>query len=428
MNSIASALIKVIKHSPLAGPLRAMMKRARETYYNAEVLQRLNEKIAPVAVVASDAEPRRINLLIPEIDFRSFYGGYIAKFNLVRRLVDAGHRLRVVMVDRCEGDRRQWQQVISRYEGLDGLLDRIEVENVYDRGRTLRSHPQDALIATTWWTAHIAQQWVRQLERDRFVYMIQEYEPFTFPMGSYYAMAHASYDFPHHALFSSDLLREYFERNGHGVYRNGGAGGEGLAFENAILKFTVDEAGMRARRPRRLLFYARPEAHAARNMFEIGYLALAQAIEQGLFPAGEWEFYGIGTGHGDIPLPRGERLRMLGKVGLAEYRELLGRHDIGLSLMYTPHPSLLPLEMAAAGLLVVTNECMNKTAAAMAAISPNIIAGQPTVEGVCASLGEAVTRSGDVTGRVAGAAVNWSNDWGRTFSAQHMAALERWLA
>ena len=48
--------------------------------------------------------------------------------------------------------------------------------------------------------------------------------------------------------------------------------------------------------------------------------------------------------------------------------------------MYTPHPSLVPIEMASAGMLTVTNSFENKTPEAMAAISPNLIAAEPTVE------------------------------------------------
>ena len=41
-------------------------------------------------------------------------------------------------------------------------------------------------------------------------------------------------------------------------------------------------------------------------------------------------------------------------------------HDVGLALMYTPHPSLVPIEMASAGMLTVTNTFENKTADALA--------------------------------------------------------------
>ena len=66
-------------------------------------------------------------------------------------------------------------------------------------------------------------------------------------------------------------------------------------------------------------------------------------------------------------------------------RELLRDHDVGLALMYTPHPSLVPIEMASAGMMTVTNSFENKTAEAMAAISPNLIAAEPSLDGIVAA-------------------------------------------
>ena len=79
-------------------------------------------------------------------------------------------------------------------------------------------------------------------------------------------------------------------------------------------------------------------------------------------------------------------LEMLPRRGQEDYAELLRAHDVGLALMYTPHPSLVPIEMASAGMLTVTNSFENKTADAMAAISSNLITVEPSVEGVCAGL------------------------------------------
>ena len=57
------------------------------------------EKIAPLRWAVSDDAPTRINLLIPTIDLTHFFGGYIAKFNLARRLAERGSRVRIVTVD-----------------------------------------------------------------------------------------------------------------------------------------------------------------------------------------------------------------------------------------------------------------------------------------------------------------------------------------
>ncbi len=125
---------------------------------------------------------------------------------------------------------------VESYSGLGGLFDRVEV--AFGRGRGLGStvSPADRFIATTWWTAHIAAAATRALSGHRFVYLIQEYEPFTFPMGTYAALAEESYRFPHFALFSTELLRDYFRRHRIGVFAAGVAEGDdrSASFQNAI--------------------------------------------------------------------------------------------------------------------------------------------------------------------------------------------------
>ena len=75
--------------------------------------------------------------------------------------------------------------------------------------------------------------------------------------------------------------------------------------------------------------------------------------------------------------------------------------------MYTPHPSLVPIEMASAGMLTVTNSFENKTAEAMAAISPNLITAEPSLEGLAGGLAEAAARVRDTSsaGRAAASAL-----------------------
>jgi len=423
VHNSARKLARALVFSPLGFPLRYVVARMREGYHRTAVIDRFREKIAPLKVRIDPAAPIRINLLIPEISFSSFFGGYISKFNLAKKLLQRGYQVRIIIVDYCEKDPQKWRACISQYEGLDEIFDQLEIINGYDRSVAVSAHPEDAVIATTWWTAHIAREFVKKLSRSRFVYLIQEYEPFTFAMGSYFAASHESYSFPHYAMFSTELLQEYFVQQGYGVFEGEKGNQHSLAFQNAIVKFpTVNRK--KDGGTRRLLFYARPEAHAARNMFETGFIALAQAIESGVFDQGDWEFHGIGTTHVDIPLPRGRVLRMLGKLGLSDYKECLTQHDLGLSLMYTPHPSLLPLEMAAAGMLVVTNECMNKTAEKMQAISPAIIAAKPTIPGVASALAGAVKRLDD---GFEPAQVNWANDWDLAFSEQVMGRFEDWI-
>jgi glycosyltransferase involved in cell wall biosynthesis len=376
------------------------------------------DKISPLDLAVSDEEPARVNLLIPTVDLAHFFGGYIGKLNLARRLAEEGRRVRLVTVDPVGALPRDWKQRIESYSGLAGLFDTVEVE--FGRGPSpLSVSPEDRFIATTWWTAHIAAAACRVVGRERFVYLIQEYEPFTFAMGTYAALARQSYDLPHYGVFSTELLRDYFRRHRIGVFEPGGAQGDraSVSFQNAITDVVAPTASELAQRTtRKLLFYARPEDHAARNMFELGVLALSRTLQRESALDG-WELWGIGTvgERRTVALGGGASLQLLPRSAQGEYAQLLRKHDVGLALMYTPHPSLVPIEMAAGGLVTVTNSFENKTAEAMAAISGNLIAKRPTVEGIVAGLREATAAVEDVDRRVSGSAVNWSRDWGASF-------------
>jgi glycosyltransferase involved in cell wall biosynthesis len=388
-------------------------------------------KIAPLQLAVLDDGPRRINILIPTIDLDHFFGGYIGKLNLAARLADRGERVRIISVDPVGPLPASWPQTVEAYSGLSGLFDRVEV--VFGRESAgVEVSRSDRFIASTWWTAHIARDAVGQVGGERFLYLIQEYEPFTFPMGTYAALASESYSFPHFALFSTELLRDYFRRHGIGVYQEGEAPGDeaSASFQNAITAVHPPTAAELARRQtRRLLFYARPEPHASRNMFELGMLALDRAAEAGAFGRG-WELHGIGSVNSQrrMRLASGAVLELTPRHDQGAYAGLLPQHDVGLALMYTPHPSLVPIEMASAGMVTVTNSFENKTAEAMSAISPNLIAVEPSLEGLAAGLREAAERVEDFDGRVRGAAVSWSRDWSRSFDDDVMSRVESFLS
>ena len=404
---------------------------ARTVAIEGSAARAIAEKIEPLALQLRDDAPRRVNLLIPTVDLDHLFGGYIAKFNLARRLAERGAIVRIVTVDPAPRMPRSWRAQLEAYAGLGGLTDRVEV--LFGRESPgIDVSASDAFIATTWWTAHIARKALDELDGRRFLYLIQEYEPFTFPMGSYAALARGSYDMPHYALFSTELLRDYFRAHRIGVYAGGAATGteESAAFENAIT--TVEPPlgpELAARTTRRLLFYARPEAHAARNMFELGTLGLAKALQNGAFQRG-WQLHGVGTVESRRPLPLGGgmELELAPRAGQEQYAAMLRDHDVGLALMYTPHPSLVPIEMASAGMLTVTNSFENKTPAAMSAISGNLITAEPTIDGVAGALALAADRVRDIERRVRGSAVRWSRDWNRSFDDALLSRIERFLA
>src|SRR5947207_1909335 len=183
--------------------------------------QLLRRCLPPDAVRHRAGPPVRL----PTFDLEHFFGGYIAKMNLARRLSERGMRVRLVTVDPTGRLPRDWRRAVEAYNGLDGLFERVEVAFGRECG-TLEVSPEDSFVATKWWTAHIAHQAVRPLGSARFVDLIQEYELFTFSMGSYAALASESYRFPHFALFSSELLRGYFRAQAIGAFADGTSSGD----------------------------------------------------------------------------------------------------------------------------------------------------------------------------------------------------------
>jgi SAM-dependent methyltransferase len=395
-----------------------------------QVIADVERKIAPLNLEIRSEEPERINLLVPSVDLVHFFGGYITKFNLALKLAKRGWAVRMVTVDPSPTLPADWRAQLARFQGLHEFFDEVELVHAADRDRPLLVSPTDAFVATTFWTALIAAAAVRELGAPAFTYLIQEYEPFTFPMGSWSALAEQSYRSPHYAVFSSELLRDYFRQNRLGVFAGEGGEGRSISFQNAITDVgPVHRDELAGRSSRRLLFYARPESHAARNMFELGMVALGEAIRAGVFEE-DWEFFGIGTvgSVSEYPLPGGRKLRLMPRQSQDRYSEVLKAHDVGLSLMYTPHPSLVPLEMAASGMVVVTNSFANKTQERLREISSNLLAVEPTVPGVVAGLSEAIRRSADLHARAAGSHVRWSKDWEATFGPEEISSIGRFIA
>jgi hypothetical protein len=381
----------------------------------------IRQKIAPLNLEIVRGEKDRVNILISIIDFQYFFGGYLGMFNLAKSISRAGLNVRMIIVDKCRYEPGIWKKEIRKYGGLEDFFDIVEVINACSRMEAIRVNKNDVFLATSWWTAHIANYARKYLNSERFLYFIQEYEPFFYPMGTLSALSSESYNFQHYALFSTQILQEYFRQKKIGVFRDGSRNGDvsSVAIENAVLKFNIDKSNIAGRTKKKFLFYARPEEHAARNMFEIGMIALSNTIMGGHFDKDTWEFFGIGSvdwGNHRITLYRNTFIQLLPKMSLKEYKELLPGFDIGLSLMMSPHPSLPPLEMAAAGLLTVTNTYANKTEKALKEISSNIIPAAPTVEGVEKALQTALDKCEDYDLRIKGSHINWSQSWEDTFN------------
>jgi hypothetical protein len=420
----AGALLGAVAARALIGAAQSV-RRTHSAFW-------LVDKLEPLSMDVREGEPRRVDIIHPAVDLKHFFGGFIAIFNLARRLAERGHLVRVIALE-PPGLPPDWRARLARYEGIGGFARELEVVFAADRAVPVPISSDDALIATHWTAAHVAAKALSELRAERFLYLIQEYEPFIFPMGSAAALARASYDLPHTALFSTELLRDWFAESAIGVFADGREHGRrsSTTFDNAITPVGPVEADdLRREGPRRLLFYARPEEHASRNLFEVGMMGLDAAVASGSLAG--WELTGVGTVEltgGAIELPRsGATLRLIPRSPQADYARLLRSFDAGLALMYTPHPGLVAIEMAAAGMTTVTNTFENKDTSALERISSNLIAADPTVEGVTAALGEVEARIGRLDERAHGSHVAWPASWDEALGDDALARIEALLS
>jgi hypothetical protein len=369
---------------------------------------------------------------VPELRPAHIFAGYAAKLELAARLAARGRRVRIIATDHGI-DRRALEDHLRR-EGHPELLGAVELAERPEPGQApLSVSRADTFLATTWWTAHVAHAAVRLVDGDGFVALIQEHETLTLPNGSFAAAAAEALTLPHRAVFSTDLLRDHFRAESLGVYAVPGGDGRSAVLRNplaAVAPPALEHAHARARRG--LVVYARLGATEARNMFELAFLALQAAVGTGVFDAGEppWRFQTVGTPTeaGVLPLGGGHVVEMMPRLTIPRYAALLRRNDVGLALLHTPHPGLVPFEMAASGLVTVTNTYGVKTAERLTELAPNIMPAEPTVESLCRTLAAAVRRSADVETRLAAAAqTRMPRSRDEAYDEESMAAVEALL-
>ena len=396
--------------------------------YSGELLHlRLNRVFDMPEVVVAPHRPATVNVLVPGFSVDTISAGFFGVFALARQLAVGGLHTRLVLFDNFAFYEDQFRAALKVTPGLTDLLEKVELAYIGAREKPLQVSAQDVAVATVWYSAYFAEKIRVACGARRFLYLVQDYEPAFHPHGSQFVLAHASYELPAIPIFSTRVLRDDFTARG--LYP-GQEWQDWCCFDNAIVRAPNVAAALAHRRAtvtRRFVFYSRPGVD--RNMFDLGALAIIEACRQGVFDNGRnWKFFGMGIGMLEIYLNSSTKLEQLPRMSLDEYVQALSGFDVGLSLMASAHPSITPVDLAAAGVPVVTNSFGVKQASYFAAISPNIICAGPLLEDLVAALREAVRRSEDMEARLHGAEVDFPQDWDQTWTKQHREFLARSVA
>jgi hypothetical protein len=256
-----------------------------------------------------------------------------------------------------------------------------------------------------------------------FAWLVQEYEPIFHDYSAEHVVTASAYQLPHYPIFNSTELKDYFQHHRLGIFygdRLPSRRRDFAVFEHVLTKLRAPTlADLKSRPSRTLIFYARPEAHAKRNLFPLALIALQDMAQEGSF-VGPWEFHGVGAlTEMMIPLGRGHKLDLHARMTEAEYIAFMHKVDVGLSLSYAPHPGLVGFEMASIGARVVTNTFDNRSETYLRRLSENIIPCEPTISGIKQALTEAIGSLHDFSGRVRGMRINRSqgvNSWSEVFN------------
>ena len=268
-----------------------------------------------------------------------------------------------------------WEKNIEFvYTSRDGALGSRDVPIAAD----------DLFLTTSWWTTCSTRQ---SVSHARIACLVQEDERMFYPFGDDHLRCAETLSDPSLLyLVNSELLLAHLHDEG----MVPGA----TAFEPSFPAHLYHPAAPRvahAGDKRDFFFYARP--NNVRNLYWRGLEALSAAIEEGILDPAEWNFHFAGHGAGDLSLPRGARPLFAGPMTWSDYAAFIRRMEVGLSLMYTPHPSYPPLDLAASGAVVVTNRFGCKRG--LDRYSANILCADLDVPSLVGAIGRATALAAD---------------------------------
>ena len=406
LDPISAALVAPIVVKPVATPV---MVPDIDTLLH----QRFPE-LRPLPVFAAPHAALRLTVVTDSINAGSLYGGVGTAIVLAaltaRRL---GATLRIVT--RTEAPDMSNFGAVLDVQGIDwtGNVDFVHAPSD-GSGMGVPVGSGDLFLTTSWWTT-----WATRLSvpRARIAYLLQEDERMFYPFGDDHLRCTETLRDPDLLyIVNSEGLLQFLQADG--------LAPKGTALEPSFPYTTYHPP---AKPPatdakRRFFYYARPMN--PRNLYWRGLEALSGAIEAGTLDPNVWDFYFAGKAAHDVRLPGGVRPRLLESMPWADYAAEIRQMDLGLSLMYTPHPSYPPLDLAACGAVVVTSRFGPKQS--LDRYCSNIICAEPDLPSLVTALGEGARLAADRSRREANyASAGLARDWERS-AAPAITRLANW--
>lgn len=376
----------------------------------------LRHKLRPAKFLINNRKGPAINVFVPSLDPDLMFGGYIAYLHFLCRCSELGMTLRFIVTEDGQSNLKWFlRNIRPRWRKA---FEQCEFVNIAAKDNTIiECSRSDLCIAYSAWTAHLADKFATDLNDKRFLYFIQEDERIFHDNGSLDFLVSSAYDLNYAAIFNSRMLEEHFRHSKFGVFAPGGATKRYLTFEHAIANIIPNLEISTGHSGKRLFVYCRPEGHAGRNLFEICVMVLRRCIETGSIDQ-SWHIMGLGSmGYeGEIDLGSNVKMKVLSRVDENAYERVLQSFDVGLSLMWAPHPSVVPYELAKAGVVCVTNTYGIRDKDYFSKFGFNIVAAEPSIDALCDAMQEAIARSDDINERLKGSSLPNPTSWDEVFT------------
>ena len=276
-----------------------------------------------------------ITWLLPEFQ-HPFYGGIYTILRFADYLKRNRHVDNRFLILGSMDEKLAAQKIGESFPALRNVS--IHSFNVYDQIKNIA--PSDAIISTLWATAYFA---LRINNVKRKFYFIQDYEPLFYPAGTISAQTEATYSFRFYGIANTPPIKEIYES------RFGGKAEFFIPCVDTDL-FYPRESLKLPEQPYKVFFYGRPQH--PRNGFELGANSL-KILKKRMGDSIQI------ISAGDTWHPRDHDLlgvvENLGRLAYQDTCELYRQCRAGVTMMFTNHPSYLPLELMASGCLVITN-------------------------------------------------------------------------
>jgi hypothetical protein len=345
--------------------------------------------LQPLSVFPTPSSGPRLSVVTDSVGPASLFGGVGTALVLSALLADRiGATLRLI----TRNDPPDASAVGAMLEANRVTL-HMPLETVFAPvrgGRQLPVSESDYFLSTSWWTTRALLSSVR---RERLAYLLQEDERMFYPHGDDRVRCWQTMCEPGLSIVVNSRLLFDHLATGHEPI-------PALAHSGAWFEPAFPAAGRALPQAdgtgrRKLFFYARP--NNLRNLFCTGLEALSAAIADGTLHPAEWDIYLVGKDVPDLVFPRGVRPQRIAGLNWAEYHALVASMDAGIVLMDTPHPSYPPLDLAAHGAAVLTNEHGAKTD--LSCYSRNILLARPDAASLARGIDELVALARDRTAR-----------------------------